>query len=162
MLNIYAFLITHIYSRILIVVIPFGENLLIITYRSKITKLQRPACKVIVEAEYTNLESARSRLIILSFDQAVFLNKAKVMYKVVKVIAPQYIRDLFQLRADTLTNNSLRSVSNNNFTISMPRASLFKDSLSGPVIWTAILSDVKNALTINNFTRKIINLIRDA
>ena len=96
---------------------------------SKITKLQRRACKVILEAEYTDLESARSRLNILSFDQAVLLNKAKIMYKVVNVIAPQYIRDLFQLRADTLTNNSLRSVSNNNSTIPMPRTSLFKDSL---------------------------------
>ena len=33
------------------------------------------------------------------------------MYKTVNVIAPQYMR-YFQLRADTLTNNSLRSVSN--------------------------------------------------
>ena len=86
------------------------------------------------------------------------------MYKVVKDIAPQYIRELFQLRADTLTNNSLRSVSNNNFTIPMPRTSLFKDRLSysGPVIWNAILSDVKKASTINDFTRKMINWIRDA
>ena len=72
------------------------------------------------------------------------------MYKVVNVIAPQYIRDLFQLRADTLTNNSLRSVSYNNFTIPMPRTSLFKDllSYSAPVIWNAIPSDVKNGSTI--------------
>ena len=67
------------------------------------------------------------------------------MYKVVNVIAPQYIRNLFQLRAVTLPNNSLRSISNNNFTVPMPRTSLFKDSLSysGPVIWNAIPSDVK-------------------
>ena len=86
------------------------------------------------------------------------------MYKVVNVIAPQCIRDLFQLRADTLPNNSLRSVSNNNFTISMPRTSLFKDSLSysGPMIWNAIPSDVKNASTIEDFTRKMISWIRDA
>ena len=68
---------------------------------SKITKLQRRACKVKLEADYTDLESARSRLNILSFDQDVLLNKAKIMYKVVNVIAPQYIRYLFQLRADT-------------------------------------------------------------
>ena len=86
------------------------------------------------------------------------------MYKVVNVIAPQYIRDIFQLRADTLTNNSLRSVSNNNFTIPMPRTSLFKDSLSysGPVIWNAIPSDVKNASAINDFTLKMITWIRGA
>ena len=72
---------------------------------SKITKLQRRVCKVTLEAEYTD---ARSRLNILSFDQAVLLNKAKIMYKIVNVIAPQYIRDLFQLRADTLTFITIR------------------------------------------------------
>ena len=73
------------------------------------------------------------------------------MYKVVNVIAPQYIKDLFQSRADTLPNNSIRSVSNNNFTIPVLRTSLFKGSLSysGPVIWNAIPSDVKNASSIN-------------
>ena len=118
---------------------------------SKITELQRQACKVVLEAEYIALESTRSRLNILSFDQAVLLNKAKIMYKVVNVIAPQYIRDLFQSRADTLPNNSIQSVSNNNFTIPMPRTSLFKGSLSysGLVIWNAIPADVKNASSIN-------------
>ena len=86
------------------------------------------------------------------------------MYKVLNVIAPQYIRDLFHLRAVTLPNHSLQSVSNNNFRVPMPRTSLFKDSLSysGPVIWNAIRSFMKNASTINAFTRKLINWIRDA
>ena len=46
----------------------------------------------------------------------------------------------------------------------MSRTSLFKDSLSysGLVIWNAIPSDVKNASTINDFTRIMINWIRDA
>ena len=55
---------------------------------SKIKKLQRQACKIILEAKYTELESARSRLNILTFDQAVLLNKTKIMFKVVNVIAP--------------------------------------------------------------------------
>ena len=59
---------------------------------SKITKLQTRACKVVLEAEYTALESARTRLIILSFDQAVLLNNTKIMYKVVNDIALQYMR----------------------------------------------------------------------
>ena len=103
---------------------------------------------MLLEAEYTGLESARSRLNILPFDQAVLLNEAKIMYKVVNVIAPQYIKDLFQLRTDTIPNNSLRSVSNNNFTI--------------PMIWNAVPSAVKNAWTINDFKRKMINWVSDA
>ena len=54
---------------------------------SKITKLQMRACKVILENEYEDLDSARMKLNILSFDQNVFLNKAKTMYKVANISA---------------------------------------------------------------------------
>ena len=54
----------------------------------KITKLQRRACKSILRNEYTNLEEARDRLKILSFNESVFLQKANVMYKVANNIAP--------------------------------------------------------------------------
>ena len=47
----------------------------------KMTKLQRRACKLILGDEYTHLDEARDNLKILSFDEIVFLNKAKVMYK---------------------------------------------------------------------------------
>ena len=45
------------------------------------------ACKVILENEYEDLDSARMKLNILSFDQNVFLNKAKTMYKVANISA---------------------------------------------------------------------------
>ena len=57
-----------------------------------------------------------NRLKILSFDESVFLNKAKIMYKVANNIAPSYLINLFQLRNssdDTIYN--LRSVGNTNF-----------------------------------------------
>ena len=80
---------------------------------STITKLQRRACKVMLEHEYEDLDSARMELKILSFDQNVFLNKAKTMYKVAHGLIPRYIMS----RADSVPNTSLRSVSNQNFTI---------------------------------------------
>ena len=43
-------------------------------------KLQRLACKLILSQEYNGLEKSLKRLDMLSFDQSVFLNKAKVMY----------------------------------------------------------------------------------
>ena len=50
---------------------------------SRLTKLQRRVCKtIILENEYEDLDSAQKRLNILSFDQNVFVNKAKTMYKV--------------------------------------------------------------------------------
>ena len=73
------------------------------------------------------------------------------MYKVVHDMVPQYINDLFQLRADTVPDTSLRSVSNQNFYIPKPIISLFKNSLSysGPVKWNTIPSDIKNLSTLN-------------
>ena len=124
---------------------------------SKITKLQRRACKVILENQYENLESAMKKLNMLSFDQHAFVNKAKTMYKVANGLVPRYIVDLFQSRADSLTNTSLRSVSNHNFTIPQPKCSLYKESLSysGPVIWNAIPTDIKQSSTINAFVNKL-------
>ena len=68
---------------------------------TQLTKLQMRACKVILENEYEDLDSARMKLNILSFDQNLFLNKAKTMYKVANGLIPQYIIDLFQSRADS-------------------------------------------------------------
>ena len=45
---------------------------------SKITMLQRRACKVILEHEYEDLDSARMQLKILSFDRNVFQTKQKL------------------------------------------------------------------------------------
>ena len=43
---------------------------------SKITMLQKRACKIILGNEYTDFESAKSILNIQSFEQSMFLNKA--------------------------------------------------------------------------------------
>ena len=50
--------------------------------------LQRRACKLILSQAYNGLEESLKRLEMLSFDQSVFLNKAKVMYKVYNNLAP--------------------------------------------------------------------------
>ena len=98
---------------------------------NKINKLQRRACKLILGKEYTSLEEARNRLKILSFDESVFLEKAKTMYKIANTIAPKYRIDLFQIRntyANSTTSN-LRSVSIRNFIIPRPNINLFKNSI---------------------------------
>ena len=121
------------------------------------TKLQRRACKVILENQYEDLESAMKKLNILPFDQNVFVNKAKTMYKVANGLVPKYIVDLFQSRADSLPNTSFRSVSNHNFTIPQPKCILYKESLSysEPDIWNAIPTDIKKSLTIIAFVNKL-------
>ena len=67
---------------------------------ARITKLQRRACKIILGNEYYDFKTAKSSFNMLSFEQSVFLNKAKIMFKVANSLVPQYICDLFQRRSE--------------------------------------------------------------
>ena len=64
------------------------------------------------------MEDARRQLNMLSFEELVFFNKAKVMFKVTQGISPIYIMEMFKIKGcnseDTMT---LRSDSNKNFKI---------------------------------------------
>ena len=62
---------------------------------ARIFRLQRRTCKVILGNAYIDFESAKSPLKILSFEQSVFLNKAKVMFKVANGLVPQCIIDIY-------------------------------------------------------------------
>ena len=124
----------------------------------KIEKLQRRACKLILGNDYTTLDAAGKQLRILSFEETVFIHKAKVMYKIANNAAPIYLTELFQMRGnDSYLNNShlnLRSTSNKNFLIPEPKISLFKNSLSysGSLVWNSIPLWIKNSSTMESFT----------
>ena len=81
--------------------------------------MQRRACKLILGNDYTTLDAARKQLRILSFEEIVFIHKAKVMYKIANNAAPICLTELFQMRGnDSYLKNShlnLRSTSNKNF-----------------------------------------------
>ena len=66
----------------------------------KIEKLQRRACKIILGKDYTSLDvdDARKQLNMLSFEELVFINKAKVMFKVTHGLSPIYITEMFQIK----------------------------------------------------------------
>ena len=85
----------------------------------KIEKLKRRACKLILGTDYIPLEDARGQLIMLLFEELVFIKKAKVMLKVTQSISPIYIAEMFQIKGcyseDTMP---LRSDSNNKHHIS--------------------------------------------
>ena len=117
---------SHIrYSIMLIYIKPHIEYCSIIWSNTsnsninKINKLQRRACKLILSQEYSGLEESLKRPNILSFDQSVFLNKAKIMYKVHNNIAPSYLQELFHMRDINLNNSasSLRSVAQHNYIV---------------------------------------------
>ena len=104
----------------------------------------------------TSLEEARNRLKILSFDESVFLQKAKTMYKIANKIAPKYLIDLCQIRNTNANNttSNLRSVSNRNFIIPKPNINLFKNS--GTIISNSIPLEIKNADSINSFVNRCV------
>ena len=56
------------------------------------------------------LAEAHNFLKMLTFDESVFLQKAKVMYKIVNNIAPEYLTG-FQMRSANDTGSNLLSVS---------------------------------------------------
>ena len=87
--------------------------------------MQRRACKLILGKDYTTLVDTRNQLDILSFEESIFFNKAKVMFKIATNAAPIYLTNLFQMRGDMQNLNSsqlnLRSTSNRNFLIPKPK-----------------------------------------
>ena len=132
----------------------------------KIEKLQRRACKLILGNDYTTLDAARKQLRMLSFEETIFIHKAKVMYKIASNTAPIYLTDLFQMRGnESNLNNSqvnLRSTSNKNFLIPKPKISLFKNSLSysGALVWNSVPLEIKQSSTIESFTNNCLKWMK--
>ena len=64
---------------------------------------------------------------MLSFSESVFLQKAKVMYKVLNDLAPEYLTDLSKMRESNSNSTlKLRSVSNEHFLIPKPKINLLR------------------------------------
>ena len=59
---------------------------------NKISRLQRRSCKLILGMN--GIIDAFQRLKILSFDQSIFLSKAKMMYKIHTNIEPSYLNEI--------------------------------------------------------------------
>ena len=129
---------------------------------ARINRLQKRACKLIQGNEYhDDFESAKSTLKLLSFEQSVFLSKAKIMYKVANGLVPQYICDLFSRRSEVAQGTSLRSITNQNFAIPKPKLTLYKESISysGPVIWNSIPNDIRYSSGVSSFSENVSNWI---
>ena len=125
---------------------------------NKITKLQRRACKLILGNEYNGICEAFERLKFLSFDQSVFLSKAKIMYKIRNNLAPSYLTEMFYMRDTNLDNttSNLRSAANKNFILPQAKCNLFKGSLSfsGVIVWNSIPVSIKESSSLPMFIHK--------
>ena len=125
---------------------------------NKIMKLQRRVCKLILSEDYTDIQEALKRLNILSFDQVIFLNKAKLMYKIYNNIEPVYLHELFKMRDINLDNttSNLRSVAHKNYLLPQAKCNLYKGSFSysGVVIWNSLPTSIKLASSLDTFVKK--------
>ena len=125
---------------------------------------QKRACKLTLRNEYTDFEGAKSNFNIQSFEESLFLNKEKIMYKIANNMIPSYVCDRFQRRYDSIINTTLRSVSNDNFIIPRPNLSTYKEGLSysGSVIWNSIPHEIKNSsrLSLNCFANKMLQWMK--
>ena len=80
----------------------------------KVEKIQRRACKIILCKDYTSLDYARIQLDMSSFEKLVFINKAKVMFKLTQGLSPIYITEMFQIKdSNNDETMTLRSGSKN-------------------------------------------------
>ena len=121
----------------------------------KIENPQRRTCNLILGNDYITLENARKQLHILSFEETMFIHKAKIMCKIANNVAPIYLTDLFKMRgnANNLNNAPLKlqSMPNRNFLIPKPK-SLKTLSYSGALVWNSIPLWIKNSSTTESFT----------
>ena len=124
----------------------------------KIFRLQKRACRVILDYNVENSNEAMSSLKILSIYDRLYLRKAKFMFKVYNNIIPKYITENFTLRKNEDTSIMLRSSSAGCFVPPKPRTECFKHSLrySGCLVWNSLPEEIKNAQTIEMFHNRCI------
>ena len=65
---------------------------------------------------------------MLSFEELIFINKAKVMFKVTHGLSPIYITEMFQIKGSTNDDTmTLRSDSNTIFKTPKPKLNMFEN-----------------------------------
>ena len=132
------------------------------TNKLKILRLQKRACRVILDYNVNDITEAMKTLKIMSVYDRFYLRKAKFMFKVYNNLTPEYISDHFTLRNNVLdTNVSLRSSTAGCFVPPKPRTEYFKNSLrySGCLLWNGLPAHVKNAETPDTFHSRCIKWI---
>ena len=132
---------------------PFARTNLI-NYR-----LQNRAARVLTQSSYDadanqlikklgwdNLETRRQKL------------KAEMVSKSLNGLTPSYLSSKFIQRSDMITSYNLHN-SQNKLAIPLPRTNYYKNSFSysGAVLWNSLPSPVRQATSLTNVRRLLIN-----
>ena len=75
----------------------------------RIYRLQKRACKIILDYQYENIATSMEELKILNIYERIFLKKAKFMFKISQSLTPEYINEMFHTRPLNNILQSLRS-----------------------------------------------------
>ena len=86
----------------------------------KILKMQKRACRVILDYNVNDYEAFRSLKILSVYDR-LFLPKAKFMFTVYHGLTPQYISENFMLRNEMDMSINLRSSAAGCFVPPLPK-----------------------------------------
>ena len=80
------------------------------------------------------------------------------VYKSLNGLAPNYLSSKFIKRSDVITSYNLRD-SDNKLAIPLPRTNHYKNSFaySGAVLWNSLPSAARQATSLTNFRRFLIN-----
>ena len=129
------------------------------TLSDKLQRLQNRAARVLTQSSYDadanqlikklgwdNLETRRQKL------------KAEMVYNSLNGLTPSYLSSKFIQRSDMITSYNLRN-SQNKLAIPLPRTNCYKNSFSysGAVLWNSLPSSVRQATSLTNFRRLLIN-----
>lgn len=128
----------------------------------RIYRLQKRACKIILDYQYVNIADSMEELKILNIYERIYLKKAKFMFKISKSLTPEYINEMFHLRPLNNTLQSLRSSAAINYVLPRPHKELFKQSLiySGPLIWNNLPDNLRQLGTIDSFHKNCIKWMK--
>ncbi|MES9881523.1 MAG: reverse transcriptase family protein [Sedimenticola sp.] len=120
---------------------------------NRLYNLQKRACKIILDYEYSDIVKNMEELKILNVYERIFLRKAKFMFNVNRNKTPRYINNLFRQRQHNANLPLLRSVTSTNYIPPRPYKEIFKQciSYSGSIIWNCLPNYLKKIKTMTNF-----------
>ena len=130
---------------------------------NRIFRLQKRACKIILDYNVENVLESMEELKILSIYDRLYLRKAKFMYKISNNECPPYINELFHERILHENVPTLRSSSTHSFITPRPYKEIFKQSLtySGPIIWNSLPSGIKSLDSTDKFHSSFIKWMKN-